>query len=114
MKESFHYMLMVTQAVFHKKLLTGLQGTGLTLGQPKVLDYLREHDGSNQKAIAAACHIEPASLTSVLGGMEQKGLIERKPPLPSRIPHPKGEGNGALCGEGIFPTRSAGLLRTDC
>ena len=32
MKESFHYMLMVTQAVFHKKLLTGLQGTGLTLG----------------------------------------------------------------------------------
>lgn len=78
MKESFHYMLMVTQAVFHKKLLTELQGTGLTLGQPKVLDYLREHDGSNQKAIAAACHIEPASLTSVLGGMEQKGLIERK------------------------------------
>ncbi|MFQ7549940.1 MAG: MarR family transcriptional regulator [Blautia marasmi] len=42
------------------------------------MDYLREHDGSNQKAIAAACHIEPASLTSVLGGMEQKGLIERK------------------------------------
>lgn len=78
MKESFHYMLMVNQAVFHKKLLAGLQGTGLTLGQPKVLDYLKDNDGVNQKAIAAACHIEAASLTSVLGGMEAKGLIERK------------------------------------
>ena len=31
-----------------------------------------------QKNIAAACHIEPGSLTSVLNRMEEKGLIERR------------------------------------
>ena len=33
---------------------------------------------ANQKEIAAACHIEPGSLTSVLNRMEEKGLIERR------------------------------------
>lgn len=78
MKESFHYMLMVTQAVFHKKLLTGLQGTGLTLGQPKVLDYLREHDGSNQKAIAAACHMNPHPSLLFLEAWNKRDLLNGK------------------------------------
>lgn len=43
-----------------------------------MLDYLLVHDGTVQKDIAAACHIEPASLTSILNGMENKNLIERK------------------------------------
>lgn len=64
--------------MLHKKLLTGLKGTDLSLGQPKVLDYLKEHNGSSQKDIARGCHIEAGSLTSVLGRMEEKGMIERK------------------------------------
>ena len=75
---SFHYLLMAVQATVHKKLLAGLGGTGLTPGQPKVLDYLGEEDGANQTAIARACYIEPASLTAVLKGMEAKGLITRR------------------------------------
>lgn len=55
-----------------------LKDTGLTLGQPKVLDYLQDHDGANQAEIARACHIEPASLTSVLNRMEEKALVERR------------------------------------
>lgn len=55
-----------------------LHHTGLTSGQPKVLDYLMGHDGANQKEIADACHIEAATLTSVLNGMEAKSLIERR------------------------------------
>ena len=54
-----------------------LKDTELTPGQPKVLDYLRDHDGATQKEIAAACYIEAATITSVLNGMEAKGLIER-------------------------------------
>ena len=38
------------------------------MGQPKVLDYLKDHDGSSRKEIARACHIEPGSLTSILFG----------------------------------------------
>lgn len=75
---SFHYLLMANQAVLHKKLLGRLKETGLTLGQPKVLDYLKEHDGASQIEIARSCHIEPPSLTSILNRMEEKGIIARK------------------------------------
>ena len=61
-----------------KKLMEQLKDTGLTLGQPKVLDYLKDHDGASQKEIAAGCLIEAGSLTSILNRMEEKGLIERK------------------------------------
>ena len=38
--------------MLQKGLLIRLKGTGLTLGQPKVLDYLKEHNGASQKEIA--------------------------------------------------------------
>lgn len=78
MNTSFHYLLMANQALLHKRLLSGLSDTCLTIGQPKVLDYLKEHNGASQKEIAAGCHIEAASLTSILSRMEEKGMIERK------------------------------------
>lgn len=76
--QSFHYLLMANQAMVHKQLLDGLADTGLTIGQPKVLDYLKDHDGASQKEIAAGCLIEAGSLTSILNRMEEKNLIERR------------------------------------
>ena len=55
-----------------------LNPLGLSTGQPKVLDHLRYHNGASQKDIAHACHIEPASLTSILNRMEKQHMIERK------------------------------------
>lgn len=78
MKESLHYLLMADHLLFQKSLLAGIRDTDLTPGQPKILDYLLSHDGAVQKEIAEACHIEPATITSVLLGMENKGLIVRK------------------------------------
>lgn len=78
MKESLHYLLMADHLLFQKSLLAGIKDTNLTPGQPKILDYLLFHDGAVQKEIAEACHIEPATITSVLLGMENKGLIVRK------------------------------------
>lgn len=75
---SFHYLLMANHAIYQRKLMELLSDTGLTAGQPKVLDYLNLSNGANQKEIAAHCYIEPASLTSVLNGMENKGLVERR------------------------------------
>lgn len=77
MDKSLHYLLMANQSLVQKILFSNVNDTQLTSGQPKVLDYLKEHNGANQKEIAAACHIEPATLTSVLIGMEKKELIER-------------------------------------
>ena len=69
---------MKNHMIVHIKLMEQLKDTGLTLGQPKVLDYLKDHDGVSQKEIAAGCLIEAGSLTSILNRMEEKGLIERK------------------------------------
>lgn len=78
MKNSLHFLLMADHFLFQKMLFSGIKDTDLSLGQPKILDYLKDHNGTVQKDIAAACHIEQASLTSVLNGMEKKGLITRE------------------------------------
>ena len=72
MDDSFHYLSMINHMTVQKKLMEQLSDTGLTLGQPKVLDYLKDHDGASQK------EIEAGSLTSILNRMEEKDLIERK------------------------------------
>ena len=55
MQESLHYLLMADHLLFQKSLLTSIKNTGLTPGQPKILDYLLCHDGVVQKEIAEAC-----------------------------------------------------------
>lgn len=77
MDDSFHYLLMAAHALFQRRVMGELCSRGLTVGQPKVLDYLGRHDGSVQKSIAAGCHIDPATLTGLLNRMEEKGLIRR-------------------------------------
>lgn len=77
-KPTFHYLSMAVQSMFKKQILDAVKERRLTMGQPKVLDYLQDHDGASQKEIAAACHIEPGSLTAVLNRMEQRQMIERR------------------------------------
>lgn len=78
MDESLHYLIMANQMLVQKSLMDQIKDTGLTIGQPKILDYLKEHDGSNQKEIARACFLEAGSLSTILNKMEEKGLIERR------------------------------------
>ena len=73
-----HYLTMANHLLIQKRILEKVKESGLTLGQPKVLDYLKSHDGASQKEIAAGCFIEAGSLTSILNRMEEKGLIERR------------------------------------
>lgn len=78
MDNKLHYLLMANHSKMQKQIFSNIRHLGLTPGQPKVLDYLQEHDGSIQKDIANGCYIEPASLSNILNGMEKKGLIIRK------------------------------------
>ena len=78
MSHSLHYLIMAEQSLFQKELLARLKDTGLTIGQPKILDYLKDHDGAGQKDIAGGCHIEPGTLTTLLNRMEDAGLVERR------------------------------------
>ena len=80
MQETFRYLLMSDHLMVQKALVSSVKDTGLTPGQPKILDYLLHHDGAIQKEIAIFCHIEPASLTAILNGMENKGILNERPP----------------------------------
>lgn len=78
MDDTLHYLLMANQMLSQKALWEELKDSGITIGQPKILEYLKENDGSNQKEIASACFLEAGSLTTILNKMEEKHLIERR------------------------------------
>jgi len=78
MDESFHHLLMLSHVTFQKKVYRNLTSTKLSTGQPKILDFLKTHNGCVQKEIAIGCQIEPATVTSLLLPMEEIGLIERR------------------------------------
>jgi len=69
---------MADHAMLQKALFADIKNLELSLGQPKVLDFLKEHNGAVQKDIAKGCHIEPASLSTILAGMEKNGLVTRQ------------------------------------
>ena len=77
MHDIFHQM-MAMQTLLMRQLMKRLEGTAISTGQPKVLAYLRSHEGRPQKEIASACLIEPGSLTVLLNRMEKQGMIERR------------------------------------
>lgn len=78
MEQNLHYLLLTTHMTFERKVLSKLSGSGLSPGQPKILDYLEFHNGCVQKELASACKIEPATVTNLLARMEGANLIERK------------------------------------
>ncbi|MGI5960066.1 MAG: MarR family winged helix-turn-helix transcriptional regulator [Massiliimalia sp.] len=76
--ESLHYILMKSQAVFSRQILSQASKIGLTPGQPKVLEFLFQYKEADQKTIAAYCEIERATVGSILLHMEESGLITRR------------------------------------
>ena len=74
----FSFRLMQMQSLFHKRLLKELEPTELSTGQPKVLAFLRSHEGQSQKEIARACQLEPGSVTVLLQRMEKQGILDRR------------------------------------
>lgn len=74
----YHKLMMENHTLFTKNVFERLEDLELTIGQPKILEYLIHHDGAVQKDIASACQIEPATVTSLLSRMEKKRLVERR------------------------------------
>ena len=46
MEFSTHYLLMADHAMLQKLVMSRIKPLGLTTGQPKVLDFLQDHDGA--------------------------------------------------------------------
>ncbi len=78
MQNGFHHLLLIAQTLFQKKVVTRAGELGLLPGQSKILDYLDNHDGCEQKSLGEIFCLEPATVTGILQRMEQSGLIERR------------------------------------
>lgn len=55
-----------------------LRARELSLEQSFVLGYLVQHPGAIQRDIAQITRTSPASVTSLLQGLERRGLVERR------------------------------------
>ncbi|WP_160680370.1 MarR family transcriptional regulator [Clostridium sp. C8-1-8] len=78
MRSKFHNLLIRTMASHSKRSQSQFMELGLSPGQPKILEVLKDMDGCMQKELAAACNVEPATITSILPSMEKNELITRK------------------------------------
>lgn len=74
----FRQLILTTFSFITKIIGRRAKRIGVSSGQPKVLDYLFDHDGANQADIARACGLEASTLTQILDGMEKAVFIERK------------------------------------
>ncbi len=73
-----HRLLIRADSAMRKTVLADAAAKGLSMGQPKLLEYLYRHGSSDQKTIAAGSGIEPATAGTVLMRMETQGLIARE------------------------------------
>jgi DNA-binding MarR family transcriptional regulator len=73
-----HTALIGCSSAHKKSSMQEFQKMNLTTGQPKVLSILSKKEGYLQKDLAARCHVEPATLTSLLNKMEENDLIFKK------------------------------------
>lgn len=76
--KSIHHLLMKSHTAVRRRVMAQAQREGLTSGQPKILEFLSENEGADQRSIALSCEIEAATVGSILTRMEASGLIERR------------------------------------
>lgn len=73
-----HKSLIYTSNAHRKVCRSYFAKLNLSDGQPKVLEALLEREGYLQKDLAQRCHVEPATMTIILGNMDKRGLIRRE------------------------------------
>jgi DNA-binding MarR family transcriptional regulator len=66
-----------TSRMHNKCSQAELLKSGITPGQPRILDFLYGHDGCIQRELSKNCDLKPATVTNILAGMEKADLIFR-------------------------------------
>lgn len=77
--DTIHHLLLIAFSRSNRAMTGLIRTFGLMPGQPKVLEFLADNEGCLQRDIAQACAMDRATVTGVLGRMEEAGLIERRP-----------------------------------
>lgn len=79
MEHTLHYKLRATHINCQKSIVQQIKKTtDLMPGEPKILEFLMEHEPCEQKEIAVGCDLNPSSVTGILMRMERRNLIKRE------------------------------------
>ena len=78
LEKELHYLLMRAFHASNREVLAQVLETGLLPGQPKVLEYLDEHDGCTQKQLGEGCALDKSTITGLLTRMDQQGLVRKQ------------------------------------
>ena len=78
LEEELHYLLMRAFHVSNREVAARVRQDGLLPGQPKVLEYLDEHDGCTQKQLGEGCALDKSTITGLLTRMDQQGLVRKQ------------------------------------
>lgn len=73
-----HRLLAMAFQMHRKRVEPDLAEIGVSLGQPRILYYLSEHDGCIQKDLSDTFDLEPATVSVILSNMESSGLVRRE------------------------------------
>lgn len=76
--DELHFLLLKAHNVSTRQIMAQTAELGLTPGQPKVLEYLLEHDGACARAICQEFAIDKSTMASILPRMEKAGLVRRE------------------------------------
>lgn len=76
-KGTLHMTLIKLFKAHRHRVFEEFSKVGISEGQPKILDFLSQNNGCIQRELAESCHIEPATVTSLLVNMEKAGLVYR-------------------------------------
>ncbi|HIU25378.1 MAG TPA: MarR family transcriptional regulator [Candidatus Copromorpha excrementigallinarum] len=74
-----HYLLLVSQYLCNRRIVSRTNKLELLPGQPKILEFLLEHDGCSQKEIGEGCLLDKSTVTSLIPRMEGLELIAKHP-----------------------------------
>lgn len=76
--QELHFLLLRAFHHSNRLIVQQIAGLGLYPGQPKILEYLLEHDGCIARDICRDCVLDKSTMTNLLGRMERQGLIVRE------------------------------------
>ena len=88
LEAELHFLLLRGFHYRNKAISQKVLALGLYPGQPKILEYLLEHDGAIAKEIGEGCVIDKSTIANLLLRMERQNLLYKKEhPLDKRASH---------------------------
>lgn len=76
--DELHYLLLIGSNYSSRMITSEVLKIGLMPGQPKILEFLFEHNGATQKEIGSGCILDKSTVTSLLSRMFEQQQIARE------------------------------------